>query len=108
MRRNEAKFVPRLLTNDRKQRSVNVCLELRDKANEDPTFISRIALFPKLKMKLMGRRFETVSDIQRESQPVLDSIKEDDFHGAFEAWKKRRDRCISSQGDYFEGYGSQN
>jgi transposase len=33
------------------------------------------ALFPKLKMKLKGRRFETVSDIQRESQAVLDSIK---------------------------------
>jgi hypothetical protein len=26
------------------------------------------ALFPKLKMKLKGQRFETVSDIQRESQ----------------------------------------
>jgi hypothetical protein len=33
------------------------------------------ALFTKLKMKLKGRRFETVSDIQRESQAVLDSIK---------------------------------
>jgi hypothetical protein len=43
------------------------------------------ALFPKLKMKLNGRRFETVSDIQRESQAVLDSIKANDFHGAFEA-----------------------
>jgi hypothetical protein len=45
-------------------------------------------LFPKLKMKLKGRHFETVSDIQRESQAVLDSIKDNDFHGAFEAWKK--------------------
>jgi hypothetical protein len=43
------------------------------------------ALFPKLKMRLKGRRFETVSDIQRESQAVLDNIKENDFHGAFEA-----------------------
>jgi hypothetical protein len=59
------------------------------------------ALFPKLKKKLKGR-FETVSDIQRESQAVLDSIEENDFHGAFEAWKKRWDRCIHSQGDYFE------
>jgi hypothetical protein len=42
-------------------------------------------LFPKLKMKLKGRRFETVSDVQRESQAILDSIKENDFHGAFEA-----------------------
>jgi hypothetical protein len=46
------------------------------------------ALFPKLKMKLKGRHFETVSDIQRESQAVLESIKENDFHGVFEAWKK--------------------
>jgi hypothetical protein len=36
-------------------------------------------------MKLKGRRLGTVSDIQRESQAVLDSIKEYDFHGAFEA-----------------------
>jgi hypothetical protein len=28
-----------------------------------------------------------VSDIQRESHAVLHSIKENYFHGAFEAWK---------------------
>jgi hypothetical protein len=39
-------------------------------------------------MKLKAQRFETVSDIQRESQGVLDSIKENDFHGVFETWKK--------------------
>jgi hypothetical protein len=50
------------------------------------------ALFPKLKMKLKGRCFDTLSDIQRESQAVLNSITENDFHGAFEAWKKQRDR----------------
>jgi hypothetical protein len=50
-----------------------------------------------------------VSDIQRESQAVLDSIKENDFHGAVEAWKKKKwDSCICSQGDYFEADGSQN
>jgi hypothetical protein len=66
-----------------------------------------LALFPKLKMKLKGC-FETVSDIQRESQVVLDIIKENVFHGVFEVWKKWWDRCICSQGDYFEGDGSQN
>jgi hypothetical protein len=35
-------------------------------------------------MKLKERRFETVSDVQRESQAVLDSIKENNFHGAFD------------------------
>jgi hypothetical protein len=41
-------------------------------------------LFPKLKMKLKGWRFETVFDIQA----VLDSIKENDFRNAFEASEK--------------------
>jgi hypothetical protein len=47
-----------------------------------------ISLFPKLKTKLKGRRFETVSDIQRESQAVLDSVEENVFYDAFAAWKK--------------------
>jgi hypothetical protein len=62
------------------------------------------ALFPKLKMKLKGWRFETASDIQRESQVVLDSIKENYFHCAFEAL----DRYVHSRGGYIEGDGSQN
>jgi hypothetical protein len=65
------------------------------------------ASFPKLKMKLK-RRFQTVSDIQSESQVVLDSMKENDFQGASEAWKHRWDHCIQSQGDFFERDGSQN
>jgi hypothetical protein len=44
--------------------------------------------FPKLKIKPKWWCFETVSDIQRKLQAVLNSIKENDFHGVFEAWKK--------------------
>jgi hypothetical protein len=44
-----------------------------------------------------------------ESLAELDSITENDFHSAFEAWKKKRwDHCIHCQGDSFEGDGSQN
>jgi hypothetical protein len=39
-------------------------------------------------MKVKGRRFETVSDIQSELHVVLDSIKGNDFHGAFEMRKE--------------------
>jgi hypothetical protein len=60
-----------------------------------------------LKLKLKGQRFETVSDTQRESHAVLNIIKENDFHSALEAWKKQWDCHICSQGDYFEGDGSQ-
>jgi hypothetical protein len=44
-------------------------------------------LFPKFKMKLNGGRFETVSDIRKESKVIENSIKENDFHHAFEVWK---------------------
>jgi hypothetical protein len=44
MRRIAAKFVPQLLTNDQKQRRVNVSLVLRENANEDPTFISMMIM----------------------------------------------------------------
>jgi hypothetical protein len=42
------------------------------------------ALLSKLEIKLKRLHFETVSDIQRESQVVLDSMKENGFHGDFE------------------------
>jgi hypothetical protein len=38
MRHTATKFVPQLLTNGQKQHCVNVCLELWEKANEDPSF----------------------------------------------------------------------
>jgi hypothetical protein len=46
------------------------------------------SLFPILKIKLKRRCCERVSDIQRVLQVVFDSIKENDFHGTFEAGKK--------------------
>jgi hypothetical protein len=61
-----------------------------------------LASFPKLKIKVKGS-----FDIQSESQMILDSMKENDFHGASEAWKKQMDCGICSQGGYFEGDGSQ-
>jgi histone-lysine N-methyltransferase SETMAR len=65
-------------------------------------------LFPTLKMKLKGWRFETLSDIQRQLQAILDRIKEYNFHSACEVWKKWWDHCIHCQGDYVGGDGSQN
>jgi hypothetical protein len=44
MHRTAAKFVPWLLKNDQKQWRANMCLELQEKANEDPTFITRIIM----------------------------------------------------------------
>lgn len=64
-------------------------------------------LFPKMKIQLKGRRFDTVEEIQQESQKVLDGLQEKDFQGAFQKWQRRWDRCIAAQGNYFEGDGGQ-
>jgi hypothetical protein len=37
-----AKFVPRILTADQKQQSVNICTEIRQLASDDEIFLSRV------------------------------------------------------------------
>ena len=59
-------------------------------------------VFQKLKMKFNGRRFQTLEEIQAESQAVLDTLQENDFQECFKYWQRRWDRCESSEGDYFE------
>ena len=60
-------------------------------------------LFPKLKMKLKGRIFQTLGEIQAASQAVLNTLRENDFQECFKNWQRRLDRCQDSEGDYFEG-----
>jgi hypothetical protein len=36
-------------------------------------------LFPKMKLKLKGRRFDTIEEIQAELQTVLDTLTGEDF-----------------------------
>ena len=60
-------------------------------------------LFPKLKLWMMGRIFDTNEEIQEESQQVLDTIPKRDFQGCFQVWQKHWDRCIRAKGEYFEG-----
>jgi hypothetical protein len=62
-------------------------------------------LFPKMKLELKGRRFDTIDDIQSESQGVLDMLTEMDFQKAFQKWRRRWDRCLHARGNYFEGDG---
>jgi len=62
-------------------------------------------LFPTLKLRMKGRRSDTIEDIQEESQRVLDTVPKRDFQGCFQAWQKRWDRCIPAKGEYFEGDG---
>jgi hypothetical protein len=58
-----------------------------------------------MKLKLKGRRFYTIEEIQAESQRVLDTLTEKDFQEAFKKWRRQWDRCLYTGGNYFEGYG---
>jgi hypothetical protein len=58
-------------------------------------------LFPKMKLKLKGRRFDTIEEIQAESR----RLTEKDLQEAFQKWRKRWDRCLHAGGNYFEGDG---
>jgi hypothetical protein len=58
-----------------------------------------------MKLKLKGRRFDTIEEIQAESQRVLGTLTEKDFQEAFQKWRRRWDRCLHEGGNYFEGDG---
>jgi hypothetical protein len=60
-------------------------------------------LFPELKLKLKGRRFETLEEIQAESQSILNTLLENDIQEYFRNWQRSWDRYEASEGDYFEG-----
>ena len=56
-------------------------------------------LFPKLKSTFRGRRFDTFDEIQKNSTKELFAILKE----AFQSWQKRWERCVASEGNYFEG-----
>jgi transposase len=64
-------------------------------------------LFSKIKLKLNRRRFESIEDIQAESQDVMKMLTQNDFQQCFQSWKSHWDRCINAEGDYIEGDGGE-
>jgi hypothetical protein len=60
-----------------------------------------------MKLKLKGRQFEGLEEIQLESQNLLGTLREQDFQHAFQQWQWRWNRCVAAQGDYFEGDAAQ-
>jgi hypothetical protein len=63
-------------------------------------------LFPKMKLKLKGRRFNTSEKIPVELQRVLATLTAKDLTGSVPKWWRRWDRCLNAGGNYFVGDGS--
>ena len=56
-------------------------------------------LFPKLR----GYRYETIEEMKEAVTKVIDTLTQEDFHGAFQKMLERYNKCIGARGDYFEG-----
>jgi len=60
-------------------------------------------LFPKLKLPLRGRRFESIEAIKENSLKELKAIPQWAYQRCMEDWVCRWNHCIALSGDYFEG-----
>ena len=56
-------------------------------------------LFPKLR----GYRYETIEEMKEAVRRVIDTLTQEDFHGAFEKLLEQYRNCIAAGGDYFKG-----
>ena len=59
-------------------------------------------LFPKLR----GCRYETIEDMKEAVTKVIDTLTQEDFHGAFLTLLERYKKCIAAGGDYLGGDSS--
>ena len=52
---------------------------------------------------LRGCRYETIEEMKEVVTKVIDTLTQEDFHGAFQKLLERYNKCIAAGGDYFEG-----
>ena len=53
-------------------------------------------------LKLRGGRYETIEEMKEAVTKVVDTLTQEDFHGAFQKLLERY-KCIAAGGDYIEG-----
>ena len=53
--------------------------------------------------KLRGCRYEIIEEMKEAVTKVIDTLAQEDFHGAFQTFFWTGQQCIAARGDYFEG-----
>ena len=56
-------------------------------------------LFPKLR----GCHYKTIEEMKEAVAKVIDTLMQEDFHGAFQKLLEGYNKCIAAGGDYFKG-----
>jgi len=105
-----AKIVPKLLTPEQKLRRKECCVDWKT-SEENDEFLERVITgdeswiyeYDKCKLVLRGRHLGDVTTIKSETTSLLKGSREEEFQGCFQQWKQRWDKCIVSNGEYFEG-----
>lgn len=59
-------------------------------------------LFPKLKLAMKRKTYSTIPTIQKASTDILKAIPAHEYQTCFDKFYDRLQRCINSEGDYFE------
>ena len=47
--------------------------------------------------------YETIEEMKEAVTKVIDTLTQEDFHGAFQRLLEQHNKCIAVGGDYFEG-----
>ena len=53
--------------------------------------------------KLTGCRYETIVEMKEAVTKAINTLTQEDFHGALQKLLERYNKCIAAEGDYFEG-----
>ena len=56
-------------------------------------------LFPKLR----GCHYEIIEEMKEAVTKVIDTLTQEDFHGTFQKFVERYNKCVAAGRDYFEG-----
>ena len=53
--------------------------------------------------KLRGCCYKIIEEMKEAVMKVIDTLTQEDFHGAFHKLLEQYNKCIAASGDYFEG-----
>ena len=59
-------------------------------------------LFPELKKRIRGHHFQSSEEVNNAVMGILKTLSEEGFLKVFEMWQERWNKCILSEGHYFE------
>ena len=60
-------------------------------------------LFPILKERLAGRKFDRIQDLSKAMKSELEGTPREEYQWALHMWRRRLETCIRAKGEYLEG-----